>query len=139
MRIAILALALSARLLPPGPADELKGLQGTWVLVKVEFDGRIVPEKEIAGTKLIINNAMLLMIEQGEKKHVGVIVLNSDKTPAWFDVNVTNGVNKGKISPGIFRLAGDRLTLCQRQPGRDRPDRFSSGMDTSLLHLVREK
>jgi hypothetical protein len=42
------------------------------------------------------------------------------------DVLITDGPLKGKTRLGIYKIEGDRETVCLAQPSRPRPNRFDS-------------
>ncbi len=116
----------------------LRNLQGTWKVVKVEFDGKDLDKAVFAGTKLIVRGSRLILVEKGAMEEIGNLLIASSKKPRWLDTNVTAGINRGKKSFGIFNLEGKHLRLCQRVPGSDRPLAFSSKDQTSLMYLERE-
>jgi uncharacterized protein (TIGR03067 family) len=60
----------------------------------------------------------------------GVLRLNPSSTPKAFDQTVTEGPEKGKTIQGIYKLEGDRLTLCyayssEKKPA-ERPTEFAA-------------
>jgi len=118
---------------------ELRNIEGTWTLIAAEFNERTIPEKEIAGTKLVISADKIVFVENGKKELTGRIVLRPDQSPKWLDVRVGSGVNEGQWSLGIYQLKGDTMMLCQRAPMRARPREFSSKEMTSLLVLKKQK
>ena len=77
---------------------ESQDLQGTWKVIKAEFDERQIPKSEIIGTKIVICSGRLLFVEKGSQEVMGNIFLRPDKKPKWMDVKITAGINKGAHS-----------------------------------------
>jgi uncharacterized protein (TIGR03067 family) len=61
---------------------------------------------------------------------------------ATIDLVIEDGPEeaKGKISKGIYKLDGEKLTLCVSTPGKDRPKEFAQTDDEAyLFELKKEK
>ena len=121
------------------PDKELQALEGAWTIVKANVDGRLVDKSKFVGSKYIFEKDKLTIVENGEAEYMGDIILNSQKSPKWMDVNIQSGINKGKKSLGIYQVEGNKLVLCHRPPDGDRPIDFSSRNLASLLTLEKVK
>lgn len=137
---AILALA------PHGPARagekataaEFKKLQGTWVVVEAERDG--APLDRIKGNKLVVNdNQFTVITPSAELK--GDLTLTPGKSPKRIDFQHQEGMLSGKKWEGIYKLEGDRLTLCyaEADAGKERPDEFATRRGARRLMIVVER
>lgn len=69
--------------------------------------------------------------------------INKDAKPfSTIDLMIEDGPEeaKGKTSKGIYKLDGEKLTLCVSVPGKDRPKEFAQAEDEAyLFELKKEK
>jgi uncharacterized protein (TIGR03067 family) len=78
-----------------------------------------------------------LTVSRGEETIAGfAFKLNPATTPPAVDFTHTQGAHKGRVMKGIYKLAGDELTLCIDEEGRDRPADFVSLPKTNLTLIV---
>jgi uncharacterized protein (TIGR03067 family) len=125
-----LLLALTSGLAPaaeadqPGVKSQLKKLQGTWKVVRVEADGRPLPAE---GWTLTIQGDRYAL-RSGQEAVEGMYKLAGLEEPLVIDATRTNGADKGKTLWGIYRLEGDQLKMCFNRPGEEvRPKEFATG------------
>jgi uncharacterized protein (TIGR03067 family) len=124
--------AASARADEKADADLLKPLQGTWVSsgegieATWTFDGDKV-KASVAGMDYTCKGK----IDKDAKPH------------ASLDLTIVDGPEeaKGKLSKGIYKIDGEKLTICVALPGKeDRPKDFAQVDDESyLFELKKEK
>src|SRR5262249_62265273 len=69
------------------------------------------------------------------------IKLDATTTPKLIDVEISGGSQKGSKFEGIYELKGNKLKLCVKITGNDRPDKFESkeGDSVALLELEKKK
>ncbi len=114
-------------------SGDLKTLQGTWVSTADNSqESRWVFEGKKANTSA------------GGRDYVCQVTLDPKATPhPTIDFRVTEGPDDsaGKTSRGIYKLEGDKLTICVADPGEgSRPAEFKAVEDESyLFDLKREK
>lgn len=111
------------------PADE-ELLQGTWLVVSFEKDGRKQPDP--GKGRIVIKGAELSIGEEGEAEDTFSFKLLPTENPKGIDLKMP-----GEKTPtlGIYRLEGDRLTLCVRGRGGRKKD----GTPSDPQELVRPK
>jgi uncharacterized protein (TIGR03067 family) len=132
------ALVLSA-----GDAgSELKKLEGEWKIIQGVTNGR----KEDFGLKPIvvkIAGAKMMLVEEGDnEKREMTFVLDPSKSPKWIDLTKKEG-DKGETARGIYKLAGDELTICIPEgPGSKdakRPVEFAAPEGSNLTLVTFKK
>lgn len=142
---ATLAICLShvSRADEPTPEKVKAALKGKWVSVEQSEGGKTLPKGdwvqlswEFTGDKVVIEMADF----NGRKMSPGTYTLSLDpaKDPARIDL-ATNNPKIGFI--GIYKLDGDKLTVCWC-PGREtRPATFETSRKDSfwLITFKRQK
>jgi uncharacterized protein (TIGR03067 family) len=130
MRSQFQGLVGVALVLVPVPweirAEDVKSeLEGTWVLVSFERDGKVV--KPSTETRAIITQNKFV-IKTGETVvAAGTFKVDPSKQPKASETTYTEGMEKGKTFKGIYELNGDMLKLCRAgTPDDERPTEFKS-------------
>jgi RNA polymerase sigma factor (sigma-70 family) len=134
---------------PKNPA--LPKLQGTWVAVAAEANGRQVPEKVLKETKVTLAisgdrfTATATLGANGEVTWAGRIKVDPARRPGRFDVldgrlefAKTKGAMKAVGVEGVYELKGGSLKVCY---GPRRPTEFKTkpGSSEKLYVFEREK
>lgn len=102
-------------------------LQGTWVLVAGERDGKKFTEEEVKKTKLFIKGETFRIPESSAAtSEDGTIKIDPSKKPKEMNATTGSGPDKGKTWHGIYELDADMYKVCFAPPGKDRPTEFSS-------------
>jgi uncharacterized protein (TIGR03067 family) len=131
--VGLLALAVSG--LAQGDeakvAGDLKKLQGTWILPAGENELRWVFEGDTMKARF------------NDSDFVTKVTINEKASPhPTIDFEIVEGPEdgKGKTAKAIYKLDGDKLTLCVALPDQDsRPNEFRGlENETMLFHLKRE-
>jgi uncharacterized protein (TIGR03067 family) len=120
--------------------DDLARLQGTWQLQSGVADGERLPPAECAKTRLIVKGRTLWYVEYEDG--ATDVRLNPGARPPMIDLTLAQASGRREEPvKGIYRLDGDRLTLCLAQPWRKRPTEFTSeaGSQRGLLIFRRVK
>jgi uncharacterized protein (TIGR03067 family) len=139
---------LTVGLFGAAPADkdvekqELKKLEGTWKIVKVEGKEANPNKKKHLAT---IKGST---IDFGDTTEPLEFIIDPSQDPKWFDIKLplTNKVTETVL--GIYELEGDKLKLClvggsSTKTGPARPKEFKvrkgDGGETFVVYLEREK
>jgi uncharacterized protein (TIGR03067 family) len=130
----LLSLTLAAPI--PETKDDQKALQGTWVVVTAEMDGKEF-KPALKATMTFKDDKVTVLTAEGRKTE-GTFKLDTAAKPRTLDL-IPNDKDR---PPGlaVYQLDGDKLKLCMvEKPGGKRPTEFKSGPDVILLELKREK
>lgn len=111
--------------------DDLEKLQGTWHVTALEFDGQIMPATAFDGAMIVIDKKSFTSIGMGFT-YEGTVEVDQAKKPKTFDMLFTAGHAAGVQNLGIYKLTGDRWTICLATRGSERPDKFATEADTGL-------
>ena len=113
-------------------AEALKSLKGTWVAAEDEgIDSKWTFEGETA--KASVN---------GLEYSCKVKIDPKAKPHATLDFVITDGPDeaKGMTAKCLYKLDGEKLTLCVALPGKDRPKEFEQAEgETFVFKLKKEK
>jgi uncharacterized protein (TIGR03067 family) len=105
----------------------LETLQGKWRMVSVGKNGNFAPPQFFANTKifLLIEGDKYSVETNGNLGDVGKLVIDTSKSPVFFDQVVTGGSDAGKTHLGIVRFRDGLLENCQAEKGNPRPKDFN--------------
>jgi len=127
-RYALLALA-AGLLVAAAPNDDakndLKKLEGTWVLASGENDGKKISADTLKTGQLMIDGDKHT-VKVSDTTYKGTHKLDPSSKPKTIDITDTEGPFKDKTVLGIYELDGDEFKICYAAPGKDRPKDFSA-------------
>jgi uncharacterized protein (TIGR03067 family) len=129
--LALMFGAASETLGDDKPQSELlKPFQGTWAT-----DG------EGIDAKWTFDGEKLKATVNGTDYSCKVKVDTEAKPNATMDLEIEDGPEeaKGKTSKVIYKLDGEKLTLCVSIPGKDRPKEFAQVEDESYLFSMKKQ
>ena len=121
--------------------QDQKKLQGTWIMMAEEDQGRTLPEDVLQKRfRLVIEGAKWTLKEtQGPERKEWKVKLDGTKSPKQGDFTYLFGNNKGKVAFAIYELNGDALKLCIAEPGESRPMKFDGKGKNTLILFKRAK
>jgi RNA polymerase sigma factor (sigma-70 family) len=131
-------LLLRLRREPDRLAEDRERLQGTWKMVKAEVNGREATEDEIKkGSMIVKGDEMTMTRPDGFSTRVDYTIDPWQKLKELDFVPQDGPENeKGKTFRGIYRLEGDRLTVCLAGPDMERPTEFKTAEGTTVMLLT---
>jgi uncharacterized protein (TIGR03067 family) len=138
----LLTLALPALALdepdpePVSAQSDLKKMQGTWEIVRVERGGADVT-KDKGGALFIIAKDQLTIREK-KRDEKATFKIDARKKPAHIDISPDRG-GKGEAVKGIYKLTASELTIVFTEAGHARPANFAGGKEHMRLVLRRQK
>jgi uncharacterized protein (TIGR03067 family) len=122
-------------------AKELKALEGKWKAVEMEAGGQALPKNALPEFMFIVGPGGKATAKMAEREEQATMSVNPNKSPKTIDNLHGSGAHKGKTQYGIYKLEGDKWTVCMTQPGvvaSDRPKDFTT-KDTSNVVFVFER
>ena len=132
-RRALLLVTVGLLLAADAPKDhagkkDLEQLQGTWLLVSAERDGKKVADDEVKKVKLVVTGNKFCFLSGSEvgTSAEGTFTLDATKKPKATDSTANAGPDKGKTFFGIYDIEGDTHKVCFAPPGKDRPKEFAT-------------
>jgi uncharacterized protein (TIGR03067 family) len=142
-RITCVLVVLATPLLLAGDTDEgvrkeLAALQGKWKTVGLEAGGKPFPRGDVPDFTYVIGADGKCTGRTPEGEFRVTTTVNPRKDPKTIDNLHESGEYKGKRQYGIYKLEGDRLTVCMTPPGRvegDRPKDFTTRDTTNVVFV----
>ena len=127
--LAVLATPLWLSAADDDVAKELKALQGKWKAVALEVGGMQLPKESVPDFTFTVgaNGKSSGKIPKGE--YESTMSVDPKKDPKTIDNAHESGPQKGKKQFGIYKLDGDKWTVCMTAPGveeKDRPKSFDT-------------
>jgi uncharacterized protein (TIGR03067 family) len=122
--------------------EELKKLQGTWEAQKVTYNGDDLSEDDTGKISMTVKGDLAAVgASKKIKGEYGKVKLKLDPatTPKTIDISIAVGGQKGVTLEGIYKLEKDKLTVCAKVLGMDRPAKFSSPAGESIVLIVLKK
>lgn len=124
-------------------AKELKSLQGKWKTVALEEGGTMIPKDQVPEFLVTVGADGKSKGELMGIEFEFTMAVDSKKTPRTLTVVHDSGPEKGKKQFGIYKLDGDKWSVCITNPGAaeaDRPKDFTTkGTPNSLFVFQKVK
>jgi uncharacterized protein (TIGR03067 family) len=119
---------------------ELSALQGTWHIDSIqESFGKAPPEDSVKEFVVTVKDDIMKVTHKGAAGPVFKLKLDPTKSPKTIDFLHTEGPDKGKTEPGIYKIEGETLTYCVTDIGKDRPMAFATKEGTRNTLFVLKK
>lgn len=120
---------------------ELKALEGKWKVVAMEAGGMSFPKESVPDFTFIVAADGKSIGRSPASEYQATITVDPTKSPRTIDNLHESGAQKGKKQYGIYKLDGDKWTVCMTRPGvaeADRPKDFAT-KDTANVVFVFER
>jgi len=123
---ACLALVLAAQTPEPSPEvkAELAKHRGVWRSVSFRREGKETAEAVVRSITREVDGDRVVWRRDGKSFSGSTIVLDPGADPKTIDVHADGGPGRDKVVRGLYKLEGDRLTLCTADPDQPRPTAF---------------
>ena len=120
---------------------ELKALEGKWKAVGMEAGGMAFPKERIPDFTYVVAANGKATGKMAQSEYQATMIVDPKKNPRTIDNLHETGAQKGKKQYGIYKLDGDKWTVCMTRPGvaeGDRPKDFAT-KDTANVVFVFER
>ena len=130
MRLALAATILAAAAASATSAQDAKP-EGELAKIQGKWTAMVGPEKNIPLTAVFTGKDVKIMmtIQEQEVEIKGKVKLDEAKSPKQWDWTEFEGPQGQQVEDNlsIYKLDGDKLTICSGGPGNDRPTEFKEG------------
>ena len=123
----LLGLAPAPAPKPDKAKADLKKIQGTWVLTSRVERGRALSPEVAMGYRIEVKGDRATISFDGAVAGEWALALDARGKPKAIDQKVVPPGIAGQVWRGIYRLEGDRLTLCLGPRPGARPRAFDGG------------
>jgi uncharacterized protein (TIGR03067 family) len=134
----VMILLVAAGVRAADAKKELEKFQGSWLVVKLEIKGNVVPDEELKKFKLTFA-AEKVTIKADEQSIEASFKIDPAQKPGHIEFTNLEGEDKGKTMLGIYEFDGEQLKICVNDNGKDRPKEFASPADSEITLLVIKK
>jgi uncharacterized protein (TIGR03067 family) len=131
--IGILGVLAAPVLLNAGTEDdmrsELKRLEGKWTTVGMEAGGKSFPKEQVLDFTIVVGADGKSTGRMPQEEFRFTMTVDPKKSPKTIENLHESGTQKGHKQYGIYKLDGDKFTVCMTRPGAaetDRPKDFDS-------------
>ena len=111
-------------------------IQGGWKMVLGFKNGEELPADQVKTGELTIDDDQC-RATLGAAAMAATIKVDSSRAPKEIDFTFADGDQKGKTVKGIYKVAGDGLTICRGLTEREpRPSEFAAPINSGLLLMI---
>jgi uncharacterized protein (TIGR03067 family) len=136
--LAVFALPLLVAAGTDEHKKELKALQGTWKAVALEAGGKALPKEAVPDFTFIIGADGKCTGKTAQGEYAATITVNPKSDPKTIDNLHESGAQKGKKQYGVYKVEGNKLTVCMTRPGvaeSDRPKDFATKETANVVFV----
>ena len=126
---------------PVPKADPLKqaqqDFQGEWKVVEFIRGGRAHGAEELEGESVVVKGDLFTFTHTKIEKFT--FILDPKASPANIDFTKIGPPKQGAVMLGIYKLEGDKLTICASFEDSERPKDFKSADGPRICTFVLER
>lgn len=116
----------------------LEALQGKWRAVALEAGGKRLPKDAVPDFLFIVGADGTSIGRMGKSEYQANISVDPTKDPKTIENAHETGAQKGKKQFGVYKLEGNKWTVCMTVPGaaeKDRPQNFDTKGTTNVVFV----
>jgi uncharacterized protein (TIGR03067 family) len=129
----------------PGTPSASESIEGTYTIVGLEERGKALPADMLTkgpeADRTVKLTADKFIVSKNGKELPITYKLNTSKNPKEIDMAGKDAKGKQETSYGIYKLEGDKLTICMADSDKmeDRPKEFKTTKASKATILVLQK
>lgn len=134
----LVVLACPLLLLADDVQKELKALQGNWKVVSAEAAGNPLPKEAVPDFTYSIGTDGKATGKMAQSEYSATVTVDPTKKPKTMINQHESGAQKGKKQYAVYKLEGDKLTVCITAPGSpeaNQPKDFSTKGSANVLFV----
>lgn len=139
---AAVLLVLVVPFMPFSSEDEvgkvLKSLEGKWKAVALEAGGKPLPKEAVPEFYFIVGAGGKATGKMGNSEYTATMTIDPSRNPKTMDNKHESGPDKGKTQYAVYKLEGDKWTVCITAPGAaesSRPKDFNTQNSTNVVFV----
>jgi uncharacterized protein (TIGR03067 family) len=138
--LLVLSLCLLGADTEDANKKDQKAMQGDWAGDRFVRDGMAFPDDDAQGFFRTNKDDTYTVFRFRKKISSGKFKLDASKSPKQINM-IPDGAPEGVSIKGIYKIEGNKLTICYALPKQDRPTAFESKEKTghTLTVWIREK
>ena len=106
--------------------EDLKKMQGEWVMSALEVNGIDVEPEKLGGATLTVKDN-IYHVKLKDQEHSCQLTLRPDNTPREVDMFFQDGPNRDRTGKAIYKFEDGKLKLSRGlDVGQERPTEFST-------------
>jgi len=115
----------------------LKELEGTYKVTFMEKVGKVAPKEVIDSLKVTVKGDELVL-KVGDEEKKAKIKVDSSKTPSTIDIVPSDGPERGRTFPGIYKIEKGEVTVVFTEKG-ERPKDFKVEGEAVLVRMKKDE
>lgn len=115
----VLGLLIAADAKNDAVKKDLEKLQGNWILISAERDGKKMPSEEAKTIRLTIQGHKFILRKDAVVISEGSFTLDATGKPKKVDEMIKAGPNKGKRLLAIYEIDDEQQTVCFDLSGKN--------------------
>ena len=116
--------------------NELAALAGTWKAVAMEAQGMSFPSSQVPDFRFIVEASGKAAGRSPFGNYEAKITVDPQKSPKTIENLHETGAQKGEKQYGIYKLEGNKWTVCMTPPGSPNPSLPKSFKTTGTSNAV---
>lgn len=139
LAVVLAASCLQSPEAAPDVKAELAKHQGAWRSVSFRREGKETDAAVVRSITRTVDGDRVVWRRDGKSFSASTVALDPDADPKALDIRADGGPGRDKVVRGIYKIEGDRLTLCTADPDEPRPTAFRADAGDRWTLMVFER
>lgn len=130
--LALLCILLPAAVASADEPSDLQRVNGPWVPESIVFNGQPLPAELLNKIRVELSDGgYVATVDQAVER--GTFTFDESKSPKEMDVTITAGPRKNNTILAIYKLDGDKSTVCYGATDGQRPMSFAAPAGSQFM------